>query len=134
MIDGKRQCGTRRHLHVGKVAIAILVAGVLDLDADGAGIGVGLALPARHARMPGAAFLAHHLGDHAALVDEIVTGDAGGFAAQQVAGCGCAVHAGVVEKQHVHRALVAARLAIGGLDHTMRQRRDDHAAFSMMRS
>ena len=84
--------------------------------------------------MPGALVLAHHLGDGAVLVDQVVAGDPGVRAAQQVAGGGSTRHACIVQQQHVRCPAIAPRFAVGGGHVALRQRRQDHAAISMMRS
>ncbi len=70
--DVPREGDHRLHLFRREMRVTQRMAGIVDLDADGARIAVGLAFPARLPGMPGAHLFAHHLGDHALLVHQIV--------------------------------------------------------------
>ena len=100
------------HLRLWEIAVAELVAGIMNLDADRAGVEVGFAGPQALPGMPGAFELAHHLGDASILVDKVVAGDLRLFPGQPVERGVRGLHAGVMQHEHVRHAAVSPRLAV----------------------
>ncbi len=96
-----RQRGHRRHLRLRVGRQAADMPGMDDLDAERAGVDVALALPGGGARVPGAAGLRNHLGDGTILEHEVMRRDLGARIAQPGDGGLRALHAGVVQDQHV---------------------------------
>src|SRR5262245_47973994 len=82
--DVATKCLEAPHLHIGKIGIVEVVAGIMYLDADRAGIEIGLAVPETLPGVPGAESFWHHLRDAAFLVDQIMTGDLRLFARQPI--------------------------------------------------
>jgi hypothetical protein len=117
--DVTTECDHGFDLQVGKVAVAEVVPRIDDLDADGVRVDVGHAVPRSQAGMPGAPRLRHELVDTTVLVDEIVRGDLHDRIAQPRAGGLARLHAGIVQQQHVDRAL--ALVVIGRGDDARRR-------------
>jgi hypothetical protein len=121
----------RAHLGLGKIQIAQLMARIVDLNADGARVEVGLAGPMRHARVPGAHAFGNHLRYAAVAADHVVAGDLALGVRQPFDSLLGAVHAGVVQDQHVGPVAILARLDVGRRVHGIDDGcigLDDHAA------
>ena len=106
----------RLHLRLREFAVAPFVAGIDDLDPDRDVVQTVLAEPARNPGMKGAAFLGHQPPDRAVLLDEIMRADLGLRVAQPVERGFGALHAGIMQHQHVDRAHIgrlAAAAVIG---------------------
>src|SRR5579885_1100122 len=103
----------RRHLGLGKWAVAPFVAGIGDLDSDRHEIEIALAAPARHTGMEGAPLLGNQAPDRAVLFDKIMGADPGRRVAQPVERRAGAAHAGIMQHQHIDPWRLAAGAVIG---------------------